>query len=425
MRTTLNPKPISEINDLNTQGKVELRPNYQRRPVWSFRNKVYLIDSILQGLPIPKFFIKISVDNSTGKTIYEAVDGQQRLTAIFEFIEGKTKDGKDFILRKKHHPKPETFPETFEGLTFRSLPEALLSHFWRYKLSLEELEDASEQEINDMFIRLNLGGEKLNKQELRNAAFNGDFKQMVYSLSDEYDDYLVDNKILSAASVKRMIDAEFVSELVAATLKGVQDKKKSLDKIYSEYDTMEEEEVQESKKKFRNVMKVVDRILGEDIVTTRFKNKNDFYSLFYCLYDLIYLSNYKISSEAYVLMKQQLIELSKNVYLESPNPDLVKYYEGAVNAGDTIANRKYRHKVLMNLLEPYCIERDKKRNFNEFEKQFLWHNSPDKLCAICGKEVVYSDYHIDHIKSWDKGGHTHLSNAQITHATCNQSKGNS
>ncbi|MFM9005453.1 MAG: DUF262 domain-containing protein, partial [Flavobacteriales bacterium] len=57
MRTTVNPKPISEINDLNTQGKVEIRPHYQRLLVWSFKSKVYLIDTILQGLPIPKFFI--------------------------------------------------------------------------------------------------------------------------------------------------------------------------------------------------------------------------------------------------------------------------------------------------------------------------------------------------------------------------------
>lgn len=425
MRTNLNAKPISEVHDLNTQGKVNLRPGYQRRPVWSYKNKVYLIDTILQGLPIPKFFIQITVDSSSGKTIYDVVDGQQRLTTLFEFISGTTIDGKPFVISRKQHPKPETFPERFEGLTFKTLPEDLLSVFWRYKLSFEELEDASEQEINDMFIRLNLSGAKLNNQELRNAAYNGDFKTMIYDTADEFDDYLVDNKILSASNVKRMIDAEFISELFAAMIKGIQDKKKSLDKIYSEFDSMEEDDILAWKKEFRSTMKTVDKILDEDIKSTRFKNKNDFYSLFYVIYDLVKNKNYKLSSDKFELIKKALIDLSKNIRLESSNIDMVKYYEGAVNAGDTNANRKFRHDILTKLIEPFCIERDDKRHFTDFEKQFLWHSSEMKICGICGKEIFsYDDYQIDHILAWDKGGETNLSNAQLAHASCNKSKGN-
>lgn len=68
---------------------MSLQPKYQRRLVWPFKNKVYLIDSILQGLPLPKFFLQIRVDSKTGKTIYDMVDGQQRLSTIFEFISEK------------------------------------------------------------------------------------------------------------------------------------------------------------------------------------------------------------------------------------------------------------------------------------------------------------------------------------------------
>jgi hypothetical protein len=425
MRTTVNPKPISEINDLRTQGKVELRPEYQRRPVWSFKNKVYLIDTILQGLPIPKFFIKISIDNHTGKTIYEVVDGQQRLTALFEFISGKTMDGKDFILSKKQHPKPETFSENFEGLTFKSLPENLLSEFWRYKLSLEELEDANEQEIKDMFIRLNLSGSKLNNQELRNAAYNGDFKIMVYEVTEEFDDFFVENKILSTTDVKRMIDAEFVSELFGAMMKGLQDKKKNLDKIYAEYDSMDDSDISSWKKTFKSIITLIQKIMVDDIITTRFKNKNDFYSLFYVIFDLTSNKNYKITTANYSKIKDALIDLSKNVFLESTNPELVKYYEGAVNAGDTMSNRKYRNTLLTNLLEPFCIDRDKRRHFSDFEKQFLWHTKKEKKCGICGQIINnYTDYQLDHITPWDLGGETNLSNAQLAHETCNKSKGN-
>ncbi|NUY82759.1 DUF262 domain-containing protein [Flavobacterium sp. MAH-1] len=425
MRTNLNAKPISEINDLNTLGKVNLTPNYQRRPVWSYKNKVYLIDTILQGLPIPKFFIQIKVDSKTGKTIYDVVDGQQRLTAIFDFINGKMEDGKEFILTKKQHPKPESFPERFEGLSFKTLPGNLLDEFWRYKLSFEELEDANDKEINDMFIRLNLSGAKLNNQELRNAAYNGDFKGMVFTVAEEQDDYLVENKILSATDVKRMLDAEFISELFAAMIKGLQDKKKTLDKIYAEFDSMDEDEVIAWKKAFRSTLSLLDKILDEDIKTTRFHNKNDFYSLFYVLYDLTKNKNYKISPEIYPEIRQALIELSKNAFLGSTNPDMLKYFEGTINAGDIIANRKFRHTILTNLLEPFCIPRDSKRHFTDFEKQFLWHSAKEKICGICTTEIAgYDDYQIDHVKPWDKGGFTNLGNAQLAHETCNKSKGN-
>lgn len=425
MKTNLNAKPISELNDLKVQGKVHLRPSYQRRPVWGFKNKVYLIDTILQGLPIPKFFIKISVDNVTGKTIYEVVDGQQRLTTIFEFINGKTIDGKDFILSRKRHPKPETFPDEFEGLTFKTLPENLLSNFWRYKLSLEELESATEKDINDMFIRLNLSGAKLNKQELRNAAYNGDFKSMVYEVSSEFDDFLLDNKILSANNIKRMIDAEFISELFACMIRGLQDKKKTLDKIYEDYDSVDDDLINTLKNSFRKTMYLIDGIFGNELRTTRFKSKNDFYSLFYCLYDLTISKNRKIKPENFTGIKNTLIELSKNVRLDSSNPELVKYYECVINSGDTIQARRIRNEILSNLIEPFCVERDSRRIFPEFDKQFLWHNSIDKKCAICGDVIEdYSDYEIDHIVAWDNGGSTDLSNAQLTHRSCNRKKSN-
>jgi len=102
MRTNLTSYQISTLNEQYTLGNIDLQPKkYQRKLVWPYKSKVYLIDSILQGLPIPKFFLQIKVDSTTGKTIYDMVDGQQRMSTIFEFIRGKTSDGVDFILTKK------------------------------------------------------------------------------------------------------------------------------------------------------------------------------------------------------------------------------------------------------------------------------------------------------------------------------------
>lgn len=424
MLTSLNSKPISEMYEQYSLRNVVLQPTYQRRLVWPFQNKVYLIDSILQGLPLPKFFMRIRVDPKTGKTVYDMVDGQQRLSTIFEFIEGITNDNREFVLTRRNHPKPETFLQELEGQKFSSLSQELQQRFWLYKLSMEELASAREEEIKDMFVRLNLGNVKLSNQELRNALFQGDFKTLVYELADEFgEDYFLKYRLLSVSNIKRMVDAEFTSELIAATLVGITNKKDKLDEIYNNYDKMEEEDIKAVKKTFRTIFRLIESIMGDDLVTTRFKNKNDFYSLFYLLYVLIYNKKLKIDVLVYPKIKDVLIELSLEVAEIASNPAMLRYHNSVSNAGDTDANRKYRHDYLLELIEPLCTSPDSKRLFSEAEKQFLWHKSERKVCGICSKEIAnYADCEIDHIVPWCKGGRTDLANGQISHAVCNRKK---
>jgi len=426
METNLNSMPISTLNEQFTLGNVNLQPKYQRRLVWPFKSKVYLIDTILQGLPLPKFFMQLRVDPLNGKTIYDMVDGQQRLSTIFQFIREETNDGKQFILSRKHHPKPETFLSDLEGLTFSTLPSSYQQKLWLYKLTMEELTNATEQEIRDMFVRLNLNNVKLKDQELRNAIFHGDFKKVVYSLSDEYEeDFYLKYKILSLAQIKRMNDAEMTSELLGFVLRGLTNKKDKLDEIYRENDSMEEADIKSTKSKFRKIMNLIETIMGEDLRTTRFNNRTDFQSIFYLLYTFIYEDKLKIPTTIYSSIKEALIEVSLQATKEAVNPQLLEYYIKTVNAGDTIANRKYRHEYLKNLLSPMCIKRDKNRLFNETEKQYLWHKSESKSCGICNKIISnYEDCEIDHIESWDNGGRTDIVNGQISHSRCNKQKSN-
>ncbi len=336
--------PISFFNEQRQRGNVKLSPKYQRRLVWPHSHKVYLIDTILKGLPLPIFFVQLIVEPKTGKAIYNVVDGQQRLNAIFEFIDGK------FVLSKKYHPFPEQLDEYLDGVTFQDLQPNLQEKFWSYMLSVEQLMNAKDEEIKDMFVRLNKNNVRLNNQELRNALYEGDFKKLSYELADDWVQFFVENKIFPLSSIRRMGDAEYTSELLVVILYGIQDKKKKLDRYYADNEEMDEQEKTKLKKSFNKNLYIIEQILDDDIKTTRFKNKGDFYSLFYLIYELL-REGYKLDSK-FEEIKKVLLKVDKEAILESPNPKMVKYYEVSVNSPDAESSRRFRHGVLRELIEP-------------------------------------------------------------------------
>ena len=69
--------------------KYNLNPHYQRRSIWSDEKKSFLMDSIFKNYPMPPIFLHQRIDNASGKTSYDVIDGKQRLTTIVDFIEGR------------------------------------------------------------------------------------------------------------------------------------------------------------------------------------------------------------------------------------------------------------------------------------------------------------------------------------------------
>jgi Protein of unknown function DUF262 len=266
---------IRDFEEWNKHGDLVLQPKFQRREVWSDKARSYLMDTILRGKPIPKIYMRQDINPETRRVRREIVDGQQRLHTVLTFI----KDG--FKISKAHH-------EEFGGKVFSDLSRDTQRDILKYEFVVDLLEDMKDNEIYDLFARINTYAEKLKNQELRNAQYFGDFKSSVYSLSKEFSTFFVENGIFTPKSILRMAEAEFVSDLLVAIHDGIQAGAKAVwDAAYKKYDD-DFPGRRRHERRFREIMDAISGIFGETLAGSEFHAIRMFYPLFCSLYHLKY-----------------------------------------------------------------------------------------------------------------------------------------
>jgi len=271
--------PLTWFRDRYRDGELDIRPPYQRQPVWADRQRNALIESVLLQLPIPEVYIHQVIDGD-GETTHAVVDGQQRIRTILQFIGAETEEGEeDSFTLDLLEPDSDWY-----GLGFEDLSAADRKRFWHYRLSVRVLESDSEDEIRDMFRRLNRYTVPLSPQELRNATYVGPFAQLAIRIADE-NDFWATNRIVSAQSIRRMGDIEFVAELLIGVLHGPQGGgPATIDDYYRQYEDYEDQfpRQQITRQRFNRTLALVEELLPK-VRQMRWSNKTDFYTLFVAL----------------------------------------------------------------------------------------------------------------------------------------------
>ena len=155
MRRETSEWSVRMLADL--RGRINVNAEYQRGIVWSEPQRMLLIDSILRGFDLPKIFLRRLPDGSP--YLFDVVDGVQRLTSIWQFLSD------EFRL-----PWSEKYPNIGDvgGKTWSELPQDAKDRLQFARVTVTELETDSEDEIRELFQRLQRG-EPLNAAEKRNA----------------------------------------------------------------------------------------------------------------------------------------------------------------------------------------------------------------------------------------------------------------
>lgn len=267
-RVDYQPLLVQDVVNLYHSGELDYSPWYQRRSTWTTPQKAYLINTLHENKPIPAVYIRYSLDLEAGKTVREVVDGQQRIRALLEYYQ----DGFSAL-----HP-PSAEKKSFAQLSTRQKERFLLT-----AIPVGYLLGATDEDVIDIFGRINSVSKTLNPQEKRNAAFSGEFKQFSLTQASSRINFWRNYNLFTANDIARMQEVQFVSDLSMNMLEGLSDfSPKALDNYYAKY----EEDFPEKESVAQRLDRVFDFLIdlnSSSLKDTVFRRQPLFFSLFLVL----------------------------------------------------------------------------------------------------------------------------------------------
>lgn len=397
------------------KGKLILRPNFQRDFVWDASKSSRLIESALLEIPIPMIYLSEEED---GKEV--VIDGQQRLTAFFSFIDRYFPNKKPFKLvgLKKY--------SNLVGLQFNQLSEIYQDKIMYYQIRTITIKKESSGDLKfEIFERLNTASVGLNDQELRNCVYRGRYNDLLINLGREKD-YL---ELLGLDEPHaRMQDIELVLRFLAfyhsSFLEYRSPMKQFLNKEMEKRRNISENDATELEKVFKQSISLMKSIFGNKSFRKYYIGNSKKYDGYWekssfnkALFDILM---YKFAKTEKRLVYNKIDSIREGlIHLMSTDHEFIDAISYYTNNASRV---KTRFEKWVQIFDSIIKQQtNSKRCFSYQLKEELYKKNP--TCVICNQRIIdIDDAHIDHIVQYWKGGETIPENARLTHRFCNQSR---
>lgn len=406
---------IDSLHKRFLKGRLNVQPEFQRQFVWDEIKSSRLIESALLDIPIPIVYLSEEKDGKEN-----VIDGQQRLTSFFSFIDGKFPDNKEFKLKNLN-----VFTE-LNGKKFNQLSEELQDKITTYKIRVIKFKKESDGDLQfEIFARLNSGSVPLNDQELRNCVYRGRFNEVIKELSQDKDfKYLLG----IATPDRRMKDRELVLRFASfhfyTYLNYAAPIKKFLNDSMEKYRDISPADETNLRNAFKNTVQIIRSLLDNNAFKRFYrgdeKNKNGKWETQKFNVSLFDILMYSFAREDKNTVFQNLDRVREALIdLMTKDQIFIDSIELSTSSKKAVTNRfdKWRF-TLQTILgigekEPRC--------FTLQLKQELFDTND--TCAICGNKIRnIDDAAVDHIEQYWTGGKTIPVNARLTHRYCNNAR---
>lgn len=328
-------------------GKLNIRPQYQREFVYKPAQRDAVIRTINKNFPLNVMYWA-----KNGEDSYEILDGQQRTVSFCQYVNGLF---------------------SLDGMYFHNLSEERQQAILNYKLFIYICEGTADEKLG-WFETINIAGEKLTDQELRNAVYVGPwlsdakhyFSKTCCIASKVADGYISKSTIRQELleQVLRWISYDHIVDYMAT-----HQFDNNCNELWQYFNAV----ITWAKSTFRDYYKEMKGIEWGNLYN-KYKDAD--------------INPSEISKKVKELMTDDEVQNKKGIF-------------------EFVLSGEYK---LLNL-----------RTFRESEKRSVYEKQ-NGICPICGNHFEYSEAEADHIIPWSKGGKTNISNLQVLCKKCNREK---
>lgn len=407
--TDKSDPPISALHIRHKAGDLVLDPIFQRRKVWEDWRSSRLIESVILEVPLPVFYLAEGVD---GKE--EVIDGQQRLSAFFRFLDN------EYALRTLR-----ALPH-LNGKCFKDLDKPTQKVVRDSSIRTIIFKKESDENLRfEVFERLNSGAVALNSQELRNCVYRGPYNNLLMSLATDPDYmWLMGLK----GPEKRMKDVEYVLRFGAffhsTYLKYKPPMAWFLDEDMRKHQNVGKKDQEELRAAFKTSVGLVRSLLGQNAFkryhtgsSTDPRGGWEPKKFNASLYDILMVSLADKDKNQVMASLDSIREAL--IVLMTEDQEFIDSIELSTSSIRMVTTRFDKWREALGTVLSQSVKQP--RAFSRALKQELYNANP--TCSICGQHIAdLDDAAVDHIDQYWLGGKTIPENARLTHRYCNWSR---